>query len=227
MAEPGAQVALTHIPFVTPRSSGAGQGDAHAIEGIAMHRHLPFRRAFPCIAVACAALLLAACSNLGAIAAVLGNQLNFTAPQLQAQLDRRFPRDYKKLDGLVTLRIVNPRLSIPANSHRLQLDFDVGVGALGNEATPSGHMAIASGLRFDPGTHGLHLDQPTLESADFPGLGGAMNATGRELVNRWLDDYARNEPVYRFDNSLVERIGARRIDSTTITDGQVVVHLGP
>jgi hypothetical protein len=211
---------------VTPRSSGAGQGGAHAIEGIAMHRRLPFRRTFFACIVACAALSLVACSNLGAIAAVLGNQLNFTAPQLQAQLDRRFPRDYKKLDGLVTLRIVNPRLSIPANSHRLQLDFDVGVGALGNEATPSGHMAIASGLRFDPGTHGLHLDQPTLESADFPGLGGAMNATGRELVNRWLEDYARNEPVYRFDDGLVERIGARRIDSTTIDNGQVVVHLG-
>lgn len=188
-------------------------------------RRLSFRSAAS-IAVACAALLLAACSNLGAIAAMLGNELNFTAPQLQAQLDRRFPRDYKKLDGLVTLRIVHPRLSIPANSHRLRLDFDVGVGTLGREAAPSGHMAIASGLRFDTGTRGLHLDQPTLESADFPGLGGAMNATGRELVNRWLDDYARNEPVYQFDNSLVERIGARRIDSTTIDNGQVVVHLG-
>ena len=53
-----------------------------------------------------------------------------------------------------------------------------------------------------------------------------MNATGRELVDRWLADYARNEPVYQFDDSLVERIGARRIDSTTITDGQVVVRLG-
>jgi hypothetical protein len=191
-----------------------------------MHRkHSPIRVA-ACIATACVALSLAACSNLGAIAAMLGNELDFTAPQLQAQLDRRFPRDYRKLDGLLTLRIANPRLSIPVDSHRLQLDFDVGVGTLGREAAPSGHMAIASGLRFDAGTHGLHLDQPTLESADFPGLGGAMNATGRELVNRWLDDYARNEPVYRFDNGLVERIGARRIDSTTIDNGRVVVHLG-
>jgi hypothetical protein len=190
-----------------------------------MRRHLLPRRALACVAFAAAALL-AACSNLGAIAAVLGNQLDFTAPQLQAQLDRRFPRDYRKLDGLVTLRIANPRLGIPAGSHRLRLDFDVGIGALGREAAPSGHMAIASGLRFDAGTHGLHLDQPTLESADFPGLGGAMNATGRELVNRWLDDYARNEPVYQFDHGLVERIGARRIDSTTIEGGRVVVHLG-
>lgn len=228
MAESGAEDPLTAVrPSVTLRSSAAGQGGAQATEGIAMHRNRPLPRAAAFAVAACAALLFAACSNLGVVAAMLGSQLAFTAPQLQAQLDRRFPRDYKKLDGLLTLRIVNPRLSIPVDSHRLRLDFDVGVGALGREpGTPSGHMAVASGLRFDAGTHGLHLDQPTLESADFPGLGGAMNATGRELVNRWLDDYARNEPVYQFDNSLVERIGARRIDSTTIDNGQVVVHLG-
>lgn len=192
-----------------------------------MHRNRSLSRAAAFAAVACTALLLAACSNLGVVAAMLGNQFAFTAPQLQAQLDRRFPRDYAKLDGMVTLRIVNPRLSIPADGHRLRLDFDVGVGALGREpGAPSGHMAVASGLRFDAGTHGLHLDQPTLESANFPGLGGMMNATGRELANRWLDDYARNEPVYQFDDSLVEHIGARRIDSTMIDNGQVVVHLG-
>ncbi|MFT3898148.1 MAG: DUF1439 domain-containing protein [Thermomonas sp.] len=190
-----------------------------------MHPHRSLFRVAACCVLACALASLAACSSLGT--ALLGNEYAFTAPQLQAQLDRRFPRDYKKLDGLVSLRIANPRLGIPPGSHRLRLDFNVGFGTLGREAVPSGHMAIASGLRFDPQTLGLHLDQPTLEDADFPGLGGAMNATGRELVDRWLEDYARNEPVYKLDNSLVERLGAQRITSTTIDDGRVVVHLGP
>lgn len=190
---------------------------------------MPFRHvSLRTIAAACAvaaALFLPACSSLGT-AALFGDEVAFTAPQLQAQLDRRFPRDYDKLDGLVTLRVANPRLSLPAGGQRLRLEFDVGVGALGRDATPSGHMAIASGLRFDPGTRSLHLDQPSLEDADFPGLGGAMNATGRELANRWLEDYARNEPVYEFDHNLLERIGARRIDSTTIENDRIVLHLG-
>jgi hypothetical protein len=59
----------------------------------------------------------------------------------------------------------------------------------------------------------------------MPDLGGAMNSTGRELVNRWLADYARDEPVYQFDDSLLAKIGSRRIDSTTIDNGLVVVHL--
>jgi hypothetical protein len=52
-----------------------------------------------------------------------------------------------------------------------------------------------------------------------------MNGTGRELINRWLTDYARDEPVYRFDDSLLQRLGSRRIGSTTIDNGLVTVHL--
>jgi hypothetical protein len=171
-------------------------------------------------------LLVAGCSTLGAVAGLLGNQVSFTAPQLQRYLDKRFPRDYDKLGGLVTLSVMHPQLSIPPGSHRLRLDFDVGVGTMGAHASrPSGHFAVASGLRFDAATRGLHLDQPTLESVDMPSLGGAMNATGRDLVNRWLADYARDEPVYRFDDSLLQRLQSRRIGATTIDNGLVVVHL--
>ena len=53
-----------------------------------------------------------------------------------------------------------------------------------------------------------------------------MNSTARGLLNSWLADYARDEPVYRFDNSLLDRLGSRRIGRTDIENGQVVVHLG-
>ena len=169
---------------------------------------------------------MAGCSTIGAVTGLLGNQVAFTAPQLQSYLDKRFPRDYDKLSGLVTLSVLNPRLSIPQGSHRLRMDFDVGFGVMGQDSRrPSGHFALASGLRFDAHTLGLHLDQPTLESVDVPSLGGAMNGTGRELINRWLADYARDEPVYKFDDSLMQRLGSRRIGATTIDNGLVVVHL--
>lgn len=167
------------------------------------------------------AVVSVACSTLG----LSGDRIAFTASQLQGYLDHRFPRDYDKLGGLVTLTVMHPRLSIPTGSDRLRLDFDVGVGTMGRPAaTPSGHLAIASGLRFDPQARGLFLDAPTLESAEMPALGG-LGGGGRDLVNRWLADYARNEPVYRFDQSLWERLQARRIADTRIEGGQVVLHL--
>lgn len=185
-------------------------------------RRLPPRFTFALSIALCA--LLSACASVGAL---LGEDVVFTAPQLQAQLDRRFPRDYDKLGGLVSLRVMNPRLSIPAEGGRLRLDFDVGLGGIaGGGGQPAGRMAVSSGLRFDPQRRGLFLDAPALDSADFPRLGGVMNATGRELVDRWLADYARDEPLYELDSSLAQRIAARRIDRIDIAGGQVAIRMG-
>lgn len=174
-----------------------------------------------------AGMVLAGCSTLNAVGALLGNQVTFTQPQLQQSLDRNFPKHYDKLGGLVSLTLLNPRLSIPQGSNRLRLDFDVGLGALGSDSSqPSGRFALTSALRFDPNTRGLHLDQPSIENVDVPMLGGMMNTSSRQLLNSWLTDYARDEPVYRFDNTLLDRLGARRIGSTQIENGLVVVNLG-
>jgi hypothetical protein len=169
------------------------------------------------------ALLLAACSTLGAM---LGDEVRFTPMQLQHSLDRNFPKHYDKLGGLVSMTLMNPRLTIPPGDNRLRLDFDLGLGALGSDSSrPSGHFALTSALRFDPSTRGLHLQDPRIEQVDVAALGGAMNASSRALLNSWLAQYAREEPVYRFDNSLLDRLGSRRIGSTVIEDGGVVVHL--
>lgn len=177
--------------------------------------------------LALVAIAVAGCSTLSAVGAMLGSQVTFTQPQLQQSLTRNFPKQYSKLGGLVTMTLMNPRLSIPYGDNRLRLDFDVGFGALGGSSeAPRGHFALTSALRFDPNTRGLHLQNPTIDRVDVPALGGAMSASSRELLNSWLDDYSRDEPVYRFDNTLLDRLGSRRISSTEIENGLVVVNLG-
>ena len=170
-----------------------------------------------------AGVLLAGCSTVGAL---LGNEVSFTQLQLQQSLNRNFPKHYDKLGGLVSMTLMNPRLSIPEGSSRLRLDFDIGLGARGSDSSrPTGHFGLTSALRYDPTTRGLHLDQPMIENVDVPALGGVMNSSSRALLNAWLGDYARQEPVYRFDNSLLDRLGARRIGATEIANGHVTVHL--
>ncbi len=181
------------------------------------------RRLATLLAFACAGLL-AACSSLGS-SVLLGRDISFTAPQLQAQLDRKFPRDYKKLGGLVSISLLNPRLSLPGGG-RLKLDFDIGIGGMGNASrNPSGHFALESGLRFDPGTRGLHLDNPEIVRVDVPALGGVMNDSARSMLNSWLLDYAREEPVYRLDDSTYGRIAARRIERVDIESGLITLQL--
>lgn len=62
--------------------------------------------------VAVLVAVVAACSTLGVVTAWLNDQVAFTAPQLQRSLDKRFPRTFDKLGGLVSVTMVNPRLSI-------------------------------------------------------------------------------------------------------------------
>ena len=179
------------------------------------------------IAAGFGALALAGCSTLNAVTALLGNQVNFTQPQLQQALNRNFPKHYDKLGGLVSMTLLNPRLSIPQGDNRLRLDFDLGVGALGSDSSrPNGHFALTSALRYDTTTRGLHLQDPAIEVVNVPSLGGMMNGSARALLNSWLAGYARDEPIYRFDNSLLDRLGSRRVGRTQIENGQVVVHLG-
>ena len=168
--------------------------------------------------------LLAACSSMGT-SALFGRDIAFTAPQLQAQLDPKFPRDYKKLGGLLSFSLLNPRLSLPGGG-RLKLEFDLGIGAMGNASrNPPGHFALESGLRFDPGSRGLHLDDPEIVSVDVPALGGVMNDSARAALNSWLLDYAREEPVYRLDDSTFGRIASRRNDHVHIDSGLITLRM--
>ncbi|HEY5851311.1 MAG TPA: hypothetical protein VIT62_11165 [Lysobacter sp.] len=188
------------------------------------------RRSFPNLrrglAVVSLSLALVACSTLNGLGALLGNEVRFTPMQLQGSLDRNFPKHYDKLGGLVSLTLMNPRLTIPQGSSRLRVDFDLGLGALGSDSSrPAGHFALTSALRYDPGTRGLHLQEPRIEQVDVPTLGGAMNGSSRALVNAWMGEYSRDEPIYRFDNSLLDKLGSRRIGTTAIENGTVVVHL--
>ena len=125
---------------------------------------------------AAATLALAGCSTLNAVTGLLGNQINFTQPQLQRYLNQSFPREFDKLGGLVSATLTNPRLSIPSGDNRLRLDFDIGVSALGARDVSRGHFALASRLRYNPATQGLHLDNPEILSVDVPGAGSLMSA---------------------------------------------------
>ena len=185
------------------------------------------RRQFFTLALAAGATLaLAGCSTLNAVTGLLGNQINFTQPQLQRYLNQSFPREFDKLGGLVSATLTNPRLSIPTGDDRLRLDFDIGVSALGARDVSRGHFALASRLRYDPATRGLHLDNPEILSVDVPGSGSLMSGGTRQLVNTVLAEYARSEPVYRIDSDILQRLPAsKRIAGTQIENGRVVIHL--
>lgn len=177
------------------------------------------------VSIALVLLLVAtACTSLGVVQAWLNDQVAFSAPQLQRQLDTRFPRTFDKLGGLVSVTLDEPRLSIPQGDRRLRLDFDVGIGGVADGGR--GHLALVSGLRYDPATRGLHLDDPELLQFELPGANSLLRGGTRGIVNSLLAEYARSEPVYRLDDDLLSKLPTgKRVGSVDIADGRVMVHL--
>src|SRR5690606_28615553 len=84
------------------------------------------------LVVVLVALVAVGCSTLNTLGAMLSSQVTFTQPQLQHALKKNFPKQYDQLGGLVSLRLTNPTLSIPHNSSRLHLDFEVRLSAAGS-----------------------------------------------------------------------------------------------
>jgi Protein of unknown function (DUF1439) len=185
------------------------------------------RRDFLCsVALLTTAALMSGCTALNTARALLSNQVSVSEPQLQHYLDSHYPRRYEPLGGLVTLSVMNPEIVLPQSSTRLHLDFDVGIDGLGMRSDrAAGHVAVTSGLRYDTRDNALYLEEPELESAELPLIGDRMNATGRELINDWLRDYARNEPVYRLERNAIEQLGSHRIAGTLIQHGRIVIKL--
>ncbi|NYZ63678.1 DUF1439 domain-containing protein [Luteimonas deserti] len=168
---------------------------------------------------------LAACTSLGVVSAWLNDQVAFTAPQLQRQLDARFPRTFDRVGGLVSVRLDNPRLSIPPGDRRLRLDFDIGLDGMASDGR-TGRVALVSGLRYDPSTRGLHLDDPELLQFDLPGANALLRGGARGVVNSLIAEYARSEPVYRLDDDLLSKLPTgRQVGAVDIDSGRVVVRL--
>lgn len=185
------------------------------------------RRALLCsAALIAAAIPLSGCSVLNTAGVLLGHQISISASQLQDYIDGHYPRTYEPLGGLITLSVMNPEIALPQDSTRLHLDFDVGIDGLGMHSDkPLGHVAVTSGLRYDARSTALYLEEPELESAELPLIGDRMNATGRGLINDWLRDYARNEPVYRLEQSTLDQLGPHRVAGTLIRNGRIVIEL--
>jgi len=171
------------------------------------------------------ALLLAA-SMRPAVANGLqfhGRQASVDAATVQAFLEPRFPRQYAPLGPLLELHLEPPRLQFP-DGPRLRLELDLAV-QLGQSRMELGTAQLSSALRYDPDHAALMLEQPRLEAFQpHPGTGASgLDAEGRELVNAWLQDYARNEPLYRPDPALLAMLGGMQVVGARIEGGRLVL----
>ncbi|WP_312710665.1 DUF1439 domain-containing protein, partial [Stenotrophomonas sp.] len=172
--------------------------------------------------LAACTVLLAAAIGAQAAPTVSGRQLSVGAADVQQYLDGSFPRTQDALGGLIAMTMSHPQLALP-QGNRLDLGFDVALGTAGSAPAPLGKVKLSSGLRYDAQTQGFHLEQPTVDDFTPANNGGKLDSRTRGLLNAWLTDYARREPIYRIDPSVAAVLGALQVQSAQVENGKLVV----
>ena len=121
-----------------------------------------------------AGALLAGCSSLGTLSTFLGGRFVVTEAELQQRFERRFPRDFEFGDGMATVTLSQPQARLHEDT--LSLAFDMQASLAGLRLPLRGHLALESGLRFDPQSQSLYLHEPHLTRLDLPRVPGAPDA---------------------------------------------------
>ncbi|AHY59940.1 DUF1439 domain-containing protein [Stenotrophomonas rhizophila] len=172
--------------------------------------------------LAACTVLIAAAVGAQAAPSVSGRQLSVGASDVQQYLDGSFPRTQDALGGLIAMTMSHPQLALP-QGNRLDLGFDVAMATAGSAPAALGKVKLSSGLRYDAQTQGFHLDQPTVDDFTPANNGGRLDSRTRSLLNAWLTDYARREPIYKIDPTVASVLGALQVQSAQVENGKLVV----
>ena len=170
-----------------------------------------------------AGALLAGCSSLGTLSTFLGGRFVVTEAELQQRFERRFPRDFEFGDGMATVTLSQPQARLHEDT--LSLAFDMQASLAGLRLPLRGHLALESGLRFDPQSQSLYLHEPHLTRLDLPRVPGAPDADQLlKLGDALLAEYARNEPVYVLSERRQGQIPlGRSIYRVDIENGRLII----
>ncbi len=169
-----------------------------------------------------AVCLLSAGAAAWAAPKIQGRQISVQAEDVQHYLSSSFPQTHDALGGLLELTVSDPKLTLPPGN-RLNMVFDLAMATGGGGATPVGNVSLSSALRYDASRQGFYLDQPTIDDFRPATSGAKLDSTTRELLNVWLTDYARKEPIYKIDPAIAGLLGNIQVESAAVENGHLAV----
>ena len=154
---------------------------------------------------------------------IQGRQISVQAADVQQYLGGRFPQTHDALGGLIEMTVSNPALSLPPGD-RLKMAFDLALATAGGAPAPVGNVTLSSALRYDTAKQGFYLDQPTVDDFRSANAGAKLDSSTRQLLNAWLADYARKEPIYKIDPAIAAVMGNVQVESVAIQNGRLAVN---
>lgn len=144
-----------------------------------------------------------------------GDGYTFSRGQMQDALARKFPFQRRFL-GFFDVTLSNPQVSLDPARNRIAIQADAVVESGLFRQPLTGPLAVSSGLHYDPPTHSIRLNQPSVDRFDLQnvpgGIGPQISSIGSLIAGQLLNDYA----VYTFKPEQLKVAGIA-VEPGTIT----------
>ena len=130
---------------------------------------------------------LAGCAGLGG-----PRNVTLSQEQLQAQIDRQFPRQQRLLE-VIEVNIARPTLRLLPERKRIATDLDLSATERLSGRTVRGSLALDYALRYEPSDASVRLSQVRVQDAKLDLGSGPLSPSsariGAVLAERLLDDF--------------------------------------
>jgi hypothetical protein len=172
--------------------------------------------------------VIVATLGLGACATLAPREIVLSQADLQALMERHFPRERRLLE-LVDVTLARPSIRLVPERNRIVTALELVARERVSGRTLRGSLALDHTLRYEASDGTVRLASPRVERLDLDAAGSVLSGQGARLggllVERLLDD----APLHRLSDerrAMLERAGIGAAD-VHITSRGVEIRFGP
>jgi hypothetical protein len=158
---------------------------------------------------------------ISACAAIIPTEHLITKDQLTSTMQKHFPLHRER--GMFSITLDVPQLNLDTSLNRIGMagHFSAHAAILKFE----GDFTFSSQLKYDPETRAVFLNGVNLDSLNL-NHGNAIPAIVRTEINRMLNEYAANNPAYRFKPDELVVLGVKvAVEDIGVVPGGVLLKL--
>ena len=162
-------------------------------------------------------------ATLCACAGLLGpRNVDIPVQRLQASLARKFPLN-QRLVELVDIRLSDPKLTLLADTNRVQVAVDASVSPLFTSRVWRGSFTLSGRLQLDSARHAVLLAEPTIEQIAIDDIAPALSTQVARAADLLARQLLRDMPLYTFSEADFRYGGSQFLPTKIVTNATGLV----
>ena len=152
--------------------------------------------------------------------------ITLSATEIESNLRTKFPIDKSEL--IFTAHFSDPTVAINPTSGQITLGLKIKVSGIGFTVA-TGKGEATGDIRYEPKTGEIFLDSPSVKLSDLTliRLAERDKPKAEKLVERGLQEYFSQMPIYRLNDKDSKFVFARRVlKGIKVQDGNLQIELG-